>query len=150
MDQAKVRKILMECFSEGELRTLCFDLGVDYDVLPGSSKADKARELVGYFWRRGQGMTLLETVRDLRPRARWNGALSRALRESVFETQEIPATAILRKMGETGKLGVDYRTLLELSQRMSVLAQRVYVAVVLALVAIVMVMLVLVVLVIGY
>ena len=48
-----LRQILAERFNEGELRTLCFDLGIDYENLPGQGKADKARELVAYFQRRG-------------------------------------------------------------------------------------------------
>ena len=50
----KLRKTLTTHFSEGELQTLCFDLGVDYDDLPGEGKADKARELVAYLDRRNQ------------------------------------------------------------------------------------------------
>jgi hypothetical protein len=44
----KLRKILDERFSESDLRTLCFDLHVDYQSLPGEGKADKARELIQY------------------------------------------------------------------------------------------------------
>jgi hypothetical protein len=39
-----LRQILTERFDESELRTLCFDLGIDYDDLPGSGKVDKARD----------------------------------------------------------------------------------------------------------
>ena len=35
---------LDEHFSEEELRTLCSDLKIDYDGLPGRAKADKARD----------------------------------------------------------------------------------------------------------
>ena len=35
----KLRQILDARFDEGELRTLCFDLGVDYDGLPGEGTA---------------------------------------------------------------------------------------------------------------
>ena len=44
----QLRQLLSKRFSDGELRTLCFDLGVAYEDLPGSGKADKARELVDY------------------------------------------------------------------------------------------------------
>ena len=39
-----LHEVLRSRFSEGELRTLCFNLGLDYDSLPGSGKSDKARE----------------------------------------------------------------------------------------------------------
>jgi hypothetical protein len=49
---SRLRQILATRFSESELRTLCFDLGIDYDDLPGQEKASKARELIAYLERR--------------------------------------------------------------------------------------------------
>jgi tetratricopeptide (TPR) repeat protein len=62
----RLRQILTERFDEGELHTLCFDLGVDYDNLPGQSKADKARELVEHLERHGRVSNLVETGKKLR------------------------------------------------------------------------------------
>jgi hypothetical protein len=42
----RLRELLTTRFNEGELRTFCFDLGIDYDDLPGAGKAGRARELV--------------------------------------------------------------------------------------------------------
>ena len=42
----QLRRKLDEHFDKEELRLLCFDLGVDFDNLPGDSKAIKAMELV--------------------------------------------------------------------------------------------------------
>ena len=39
-----LRQLLATRFDQSELRTLCFDLGIEYDDLVGASKADKARE----------------------------------------------------------------------------------------------------------
>jgi hypothetical protein len=50
VDQAyltQLRHALTTRFDAGELRTLCFDLDMDYDDLPGEGKASRARELVG-------------------------------------------------------------------------------------------------------
>src|SRR6185503_14426446 len=47
----KLRQILISHFNESELRDLCFDLGIDYEVLGGDDKTDKARELILYFGR---------------------------------------------------------------------------------------------------
>jgi hypothetical protein len=41
-----LRETLDARFNREELRTLCFDLGIDYDDLPGEGRAAKARELV--------------------------------------------------------------------------------------------------------
>ena len=46
IDQNKLLAHLSESFNESELRTLCFELHIDYEELPPGSKSDKARELV--------------------------------------------------------------------------------------------------------
>jgi hypothetical protein len=43
--RTRLRHILYERFSESDLRTLCFDLGLEYNGLPGDGTANKAREL---------------------------------------------------------------------------------------------------------
>lgn len=132
MDQEQLkralRQALIECFSESELRTMCFDLGVDYDGLPGESKSDKARELVAHFQRRGHLMSLTQIVESLRPDAPSSNLLRRFLRRATQATQEIPYTDVLAALGKTGPLGVDYRTLVELSQQMKRLTHVAYVA----------------------
>jgi hypothetical protein len=65
--RVELRQILTLRFDEGELRTLCFDLGIEYENLPGTTKADKARELVLYFEHRGRIPELLELIRNSRP-----------------------------------------------------------------------------------
>jgi hypothetical protein len=64
-----LRAVIEQYFDEEELRTLCSDLGVDYDSLPGDGKAAKARELAGHFARRGQEHLLAVTIAGLRPNA---------------------------------------------------------------------------------
>lgn len=46
MYPSQIRRELTEKVNEEELRTLCFDWGIDYDSLPGKGKAAKVRELV--------------------------------------------------------------------------------------------------------
>lgn len=71
MTPAEFRQQLLATFDEGELRTLCFDLGVDYESLPGSSKSDKGRELISYFLRRRDLAPLLAACRRERPHLDW-------------------------------------------------------------------------------
>jgi len=59
--------ILTNLFSEDDLRTLCFDIGVDYEQLPGSSKLGKARELILWCDRRDKLKRLYERVQAERP-----------------------------------------------------------------------------------
>jgi len=67
----ELRQVLVTRFNEDELRTLCFDLGVDYDDLPGEGKVGKARELVAFLDRRSRIPELLKFGRQLRPDVPW-------------------------------------------------------------------------------
>lgn len=68
---AGLRQRLTDYFNTGELQNLCFDLGIDYESLPGQGKPDKARELVAYVRRYGQTGALLDACRRLRPNVDW-------------------------------------------------------------------------------
>jgi len=46
LSPAQIRRELTDKVDEEELRTLCFDWGIDYDSLPGKGKSAKVRELV--------------------------------------------------------------------------------------------------------
>ncbi len=72
MDRVKLRRILARYFNAGELRTLCFDLGIDYDDLPGEGKTDKARGLVSYLERRDRIPELIKLGKQVRPNAPWD------------------------------------------------------------------------------
>ena len=67
----RLRQILDARFSRDELRTLCFDLDVDYENLPGECKASKARELVIYLERRGRISHLVKLGAQKRPNEVW-------------------------------------------------------------------------------
>lgn len=66
VDHAKLRSILEDRYSLEELRTLSFDLGVDYASLPGEGKSAKARELIAYLRRRNRLDSLIRTIRHER------------------------------------------------------------------------------------
>jgi len=67
----RLRETLATYFDAGELRTLCFDLGVDYDDLPGEGKTNKARELITYLERRDRIPELVSACQGLRPHVAW-------------------------------------------------------------------------------
>lgn len=71
----KLHRTLSNRFREGDLRTLCFTLGVDYDDLPGEGKSDKARELIVYLEHRDRIPELVETGKQLRPDISWDDVL---------------------------------------------------------------------------
>lgn len=66
IDPAELRQALVNYFDLEELRTLCFDLGVDFDELKGSGKGAKARELVQYWQHQGDLTPLVDAIRQQR------------------------------------------------------------------------------------
>ena len=71
LDTTQLRQMIVDHFNKGELRSLCFDLGIDYEDLAGSGKVDKARELIEYCERHGRAAELISACRRLRPHLTW-------------------------------------------------------------------------------
>jgi len=61
-----LRRLLVQRFSLNELRTLCFDLGVDAESLAGPSLSILAREFVGYMAQRARIPDLAAYIRETR------------------------------------------------------------------------------------
>jgi hypothetical protein len=62
-----LRRILVRQFDTNELHTLCFDMNIDLESLPGDGKSAKVRELLAFLERRGRIAELVGTIRELRP-----------------------------------------------------------------------------------
>ncbi len=67
ISRMELLKVLKDRFNVSELQDLCLELGIDYDDLGGSSKSDKARELLLYAERRGFTQRLIIAIRQARP-----------------------------------------------------------------------------------
>lgn len=67
-----LRRMLVERFNIEELHTLCFELGLDYESLPGAEKESKARELVTHLDRHQLLSRLIEVGKQLRPDINWH------------------------------------------------------------------------------
>ena len=67
----ELRDILAKRFSIEDLKQLVFDMGIDYEDLPGQIRAAKARELVAYCQRRGLIPKLIEVGQQQRPDINW-------------------------------------------------------------------------------
>jgi hypothetical protein len=63
--------LLSDRFNEEELKSLCFQLAVDYENLPAVGKSNRARELIHYMDRRDRLSELLEEIKVLRPELPW-------------------------------------------------------------------------------
>ena len=72
--QSDLRKGIDKSFSLADLRTICFDLDVNYDNLAGEEKGKKIIELINYLKNRGQLNFLLEKVKAERPHYPWPSA----------------------------------------------------------------------------
>ena len=68
---SNLRQDIVEHFDEGELKTLCFDLRIVYDSLPGDGTAAKALALIYYFQQRNEVPRLLTQLRKERPNVMW-------------------------------------------------------------------------------
>lgn len=69
--QARLRQLIAAAFNLDELRALCFDLGIDYDDLPGESKLRKIIELISYFMRQNTLVQFLQYLALARPNVIW-------------------------------------------------------------------------------
>ena len=67
--------LLLEHFSEPEVRGLCFDLSLEYDDLGGRGRSDNVREFIDYLARRGRIVELIEICREKRPLSDWDDLL---------------------------------------------------------------------------
>lgn len=68
----QLRQKLDESFDIVELRTLCFDLGVDFENLPGRTKMEKGLELIAFMERTKRIDTLISFCRERRPNSIWS------------------------------------------------------------------------------
>ena len=65
-DLINLRRVLTDSFSQEELYTLCFDLGVDFDELGGRNKSSNARNLIAYIQRLNRVEDLIDIIRQER------------------------------------------------------------------------------------
>jgi len=64
---ANLRRLLTERLDVEELRNICFDLGVNFDLLRGDNMAAWTRELIRYLQRRNRLPELITWLREYRP-----------------------------------------------------------------------------------
>ena len=72
--RTELREKLAQYFNKEELRTLCFDLGIQYEDLPDTLEG-MARDLVAFLDRRGRIPDLIARCRTLRPNLTYDQAI---------------------------------------------------------------------------
>lgn len=80
-------QLLTEHFDEAELRTLCFDMGLDYESLPAQGRAGKVREIVAQVERRGAITELIAQCRRQRPDVFWVEAFESASTAAITDIE---------------------------------------------------------------
>lgn len=89
-NKSVIRDNLATLFSLSELRSLCFDLEIQYDNLHGDTIMEKSIELVDYCYRHGLKTTLVIECQKLRPHVFWptaedvNASSTSSLRTNVI------------------------------------------------------------------
>jgi len=67
-----LHKLIVRHFNLSEIRSLCFQMNIKFDELGGELTLDaKTQELIDYMDRRLMLYELVETLRELRPKAHW-------------------------------------------------------------------------------
>jgi hypothetical protein len=87
---AQLRQLLSQLFSKEELAALCFDLGVDYDSLPGDGTSAKVVEIIEHFSRAGRIKALIQLASTQRTQADWGSLLALAQSQpNVFRSDAV-------------------------------------------------------------
>jgi len=71
IDLVYIRKQLAEYFSNEELKTLSFDLGIEFEDLSGDTRESKTRELIKFCYRKGLLVKMLDLCQEARPHVTW-------------------------------------------------------------------------------
>ncbi len=85
----RLRRILVQYFSEEELQTICYDLRVDYDELPGDSKTQKAVSLIIHLTRQDKVEQLITICSQERPNVPWDDLRAAAMQNPLL-VEELP------------------------------------------------------------
>ncbi len=100
----RLRQVLVEYFSEGDIKILCFDLGVDFDNLSGENKGEKIIDLIERLVRLNRILELIDRCNEMRPNIPWD-----EIREAVIQHEESACK-------ENGKLSASPHSSTSLSQ----------------------------------
>ncbi len=70
------RQLILQNFSLSEVRTLCFDLNIDYEVFPDKGKEAVVRELIRLVRRNDRMPELVDVLSKNRPNVPWDAILA--------------------------------------------------------------------------
>ena len=88
MTRAQFRQQISNSFDIEELKTLCFDLELDYDTISGENKDAKIRELIKLMQRKDRMPQLVLQLKKSRPNKNW---------EEILQTNQVYDSITKRK-----------------------------------------------------
>ncbi|MCB9434143.1 MAG: hypothetical protein H6668_19395 [Ardenticatenaceae bacterium] len=68
---AQLHPLLTKYFSMSELHQLAFDLGIEWEEMPGQTRSEKVRSFIGYADRADRLVDLIALARRERPHVDW-------------------------------------------------------------------------------
>ena len=89
--RAELRQAIVEHFGDSDIKALCFDLGVDYDELPGDTKTEKVISIIEYFSRLNQVPVLIAYCSRHRPNIPWEEIENAAVHNGLPKEPALPA-----------------------------------------------------------
>ncbi|MCP4426814.1 MAG: hypothetical protein GY803_20190 [Chloroflexi bacterium] len=99
---SKLHKQIDKYFSFNEVKTLCFDLGVDYENIPGDMRSAFIRNLIVSMAKWNRLQELVDKVREERPFANWQNV------PSGFELPAPIADEDIRQVAEHNVYNITY------------------------------------------
>ncbi len=81
---ARLRQLMSNAFSLSDIKTLCFDLGVDFETLNGEDKSEKIVSLIQHCSRVEMVPALVEACRKNRPGSIWSDMAAAAGQPGEF------------------------------------------------------------------
>ncbi len=112
----ELMRILNSAYTLDEIRTLCFELDVDFDNLSGDTKAGKARELILWGKRSGTLQLIQDTIKSGRPdvefHVEYDSNRARELQESIMASASQPVQHAFKEFTEQVSAYVDEFNLL--------------------------------------
>ena len=95
---ARLRRQITAFFDLGEIQTLCFDLGIDYDELKGENKTERIRELIEVVNKKSLLADLVSLCREAYPNEEW---------EEPANNSTIGLSLMPGEDGETAERGLE-------------------------------------------
>ncbi|MCL4266114.1 MAG: tetratricopeptide repeat protein [Anaerolineae bacterium] len=102
----RLRQLFAKAFNLNELQTLCLELGIDDETLPGTEKTSKITSLILYCVRERKLNELIGIVREERPHSSWEdppGPTQLLLEAVVFGKEMLPAVPPRPPVGFVGR-----------------------------------------------